>query len=184
VPPASGDELRYYQVPKLLAMLGASRRLTTVKRSSVIALAHSVFAMYRLLPTVLHSLVRPFAVGFKVTPKGKLAQGPQADPRAILLSLSTIVALSTGLVLNHMPDFERVPPDAFLTPSLFWGSVAMVVMFICLLMAFEFDRRRGEERFEIRERHAMIAAGGTHVVDVIDLSVTASHRRRGDRRVV
>jgi cellulose synthase (UDP-forming) len=174
VPQASGDELLYYQVPMLLAMLGASRRLTTVKRSSVIALAHSVFAMYRLLPTVLHSLVRPFAVGFKVTPKGKLAQGMQADPRAILLSFTTIVALITGLVLNHMPDFERVPPDAFLTPSLFWGSVTMVVMFICLLMAFEFDRRRGEERFEVRERHTVIAGGDRQTVDVIDLSVTGA----------
>jgi len=182
VPRATGDALMYYQVPMLLAMLFASRRLTTVNRNSLLALAHSVFAMYRLLPTVVHSLIFPFAVGFKVTPKGKLAQGMQADPRAILLSLATIIALISGLVLNHLPDFERVPPDAFLTPSLFWGSVTVIVMFVCLLMAFEFDRRRAEERFEIRERHLATTADGPHAVDVIDLSLTGAALSWGIQR--
>jgi cellulose synthase (UDP-forming) len=182
VPRATGDELLYYQVPMLLAMLGASRCLTTVKRNSIMALAQSVFASYRLLPTVLHSLAFPFAVGFKVTPKGKLAQGMQADGRAIVLSLGTIVALVSGIVMNNMPDFERVPPDAFLTPSLFWGSLTVIIMFGCLLMSFEFDRRRSEERFAIYEQHRALSQGSSHVVDVIDVSVTGAALKWGVTR--
>ena len=132
--------------------------LAEVKRNSVIALATQVFSSFRLTPAVLHSLVRPFAVGFKVTPKGKLARGMRADTRAIVLSLMLIALLVTGMVLNSTPDFERVPPEAFLTPSLFWGTVSVVVLFACLLMSFEFAYRRSEERFAIHETHA--ASGG------------------------
>jgi cellulose synthase (UDP-forming) len=172
VPNATADELLAYQVPMLLATWGASRALSTVHRNTFIALSGSVFATFRLAPAVLHSLFFPFAVGFKVTPKGKLAQGMQVDLRAFWLSIGVIVAMTGGLVINQMPDFERVPPSAFLTPSMFWGSVTVLVMFGCLLMAFEFDRRRAEERFVIRERHRATAHGTAHEIEVIDLSTS------------
>jgi cellulose synthase (UDP-forming) len=182
VPRATGNELLYFQLPMLVAMWGGSRSLATVRRSSLLALAQSVFATFRLTPAVMHSLVRPFAVGFQVTPKGKLAQGMQADVRAIVLSLTIIVAMVSGLVLNHMPDFERVPPDAFLTPSLLWGSTTVLVMFACLLMSFEFERRRGEERFVIHEMHDMTCGAVRQRIEVIDLSISGAAIGWGIRR--
>lgn len=38
--------------------------------------------------------------------------------------------------------------------------MTVIVLFACLLMSFEFDRRRGEERFEIREMHEASHDGG------------------------
>lgn len=182
VPRATANELISYQVPMLLATWGASRALSTVHRNTFIALAGSVFATFRLAPAVLHSLFFPFAVGFKVTPKGKLAQGMAVDLRAFWLSLGVIVAMTGGLVVNQLPDYERVPPSAFLTPSMFWGSATVLVMFGCLLMAFEFDRRRAEERFVIRERHRARSGNATHDVDVIDLSTSGGAIRWGVTR--
>lgn len=172
VPSAIGADLLQFQVPMLIAMWGGTRRLATVHRNTIIALASTVFASFRLTPAVVHSLFRPFAVGFKVTPKGKLAQGMQVDGRAVLISLGVIGGMVSGMVVNQLPSFERVPPDAFLTPSLFWGTMTVVVMFACLLMSFEFDRRRGEERFEVREMHEASVDEVRHRVDVIDVSTT------------
>ncbi|MBL0940315.1 MAG: glycosyltransferase [Gemmatimonadaceae bacterium] len=186
VPSAIGSDLFQFQVPMLIAMWGATRTLATVHRNTIISLSSSVFATFRLAPAVLHSLFRPFAVGFKVTPKGKLAQGMQVDVRAVVISLTVIIGMVSGMVLNHLPSFERVPPDAFLTPSLFWGSMTVLVMFACLLMSFEFDRRRGEERFEIREMHE--ASHETergvvhHRVEVIDVSTTGAAMAWGIER--
>ncbi|WP_461413538.1 glycosyltransferase [Gemmatimonas sp.] len=184
VPSAIGSDLFQFQVPMLVAMWGATRTLATVHRNTVIALASSVFATFRLAPVVLHSLVRPFAVGFKVTPKGKLAQGMLVDVRAVVLSLTIILGMVSGMVLNHLPTFERVPPDAFLTPSLFWGSMTVIVLFACLLMSFEFDRRRGEERFEIREMHEASHDGGRYRVEVIDVSTTGAAMAWGIERPI
>lgn len=174
VPTATGEELISYQVPMLVATLYAGRLLARVKRNPFIALAHQTFMAFRLVPAVVHSLFWPFAVGFKVTPKGKLAQGLAADGRAIAISLGTIVATVSGIVVNQLPDFERVPPDAFLTPSIIWGTVSVLVMTLCLLMSFEFPRERGEERFEIGERHQMEIDGVAQDVLVDDLSLTGA----------
>jgi cellulose synthase (UDP-forming) len=174
VPAATGDELIQYQVPMILASVFASRQLARVKRNPFVALAHQTFMAFRLVPAVVHSLFWPFAVGFKVTPKGKLAQGLAADGRAIAISLGTIVATVSGIIVNELPDFERVPPDAFLTPSILWGSISVMVMTLCLLMAFEFPRTRGEERFEIGERHAIDLDGVMQDVLVEDLSISGA----------
>lgn len=182
LPTATGDDLLAYQVPMLLATWGASRALSTVHRNTLIALAGSVFATFRLAPAVLHSLFFPFAVGFKVTPKGKLAQGMAVDTRAFGVSIGVIVLMIGGLVINQMPDYERVPPSAFLTPSMFWGALTVLVMFACLLMAFEFDRRRAEERFVIRERHSAMHDGQRRDIDVIDLSTSGGAIRWGVTR--
>lgn len=174
VPTATGEELIYYQVPMLIASLYANRLLARVKRNPFIALAHQTFMAFRLVPAVVHSLLWPFAVGFKVTPKGKLAQGLAADSRAILISVGTIVATISGIIINQLPDFERVPPDAFLTPSIIWGSISVLTMTLCLLMAFEFPRERGEERFEIGEQHQIEIDGVEQGILVEDLSITGA----------
>jgi cellulose synthase (UDP-forming) len=174
VPEATGDELIYYQLPMLVAALLAGRLLARVQRNPLVALAHQTFTAFRLVPAVVHSLIWPFAVGFKVTPTGKLAQGMVADGRAIAISLGTIVATVSGIVVNQLPDFERVPPDAFLTPSILWGTVSVAVMTLCLLMSFEFPRMRGEERFEIHERHQLEIDGVVQDVLVEDLSITGA----------
>ncbi|HEY0929897.1 MAG TPA: glycosyltransferase [Gemmatimonas sp.] len=174
VPSATGDDLLFHQVPMLLGMWGANRALATVHRNTIISLASSVFASFRLTPAVVHSLFRPFAVGFKVTPKGKLAQGMQVDARAVGISLSVMFGMVTGMVVNQLPSFERVPPDAFLTPSIFWGCCTVLVMFACLLMAFEFDRRRGEERFLIHETHEASCEGVRRRIGLEDVSITGA----------
>lgn len=180
VPTVRGEELVRYQLPMLLATLVAARRLVTSDRSVLLGLAHSVFSTFRLAPVVLHSLVRPFAVGFKVTPKGKLATGLEVDRRAVTIALGTILALVTGMLVSGLPDFERLPPDAFLTPSLLWGTVTVAVMFVCLLMAFEFQPPREQERFIVNEWHQVVSPG-THGRDderrrtrVVDLSANGA----------
>ncbi|MCU0624401.1 MAG: glycosyltransferase [Gemmatimonadaceae bacterium] len=182
VPLATGDELLQYQVPALVATMLASRHLSRIKRNPLVALAHQTFMAFRLVPAVLHSLVFPFAVGFKVTPKGKLAGGVAIDGRAVAISLATIAATIGGIVVNHLPDYERIPPSAFLTPSLFWGSVTVATMLLCLLMAFEFPRRRQDERFVIHEGHAWAVDGVAGGVLVEDLSTSGAMLDVGHHR--
>jgi hypothetical protein len=71
-------QLVEYQLPMLVASLGAARFLSSVKRNPLIAVASQIFLSFRLTPAVLHSLVKPFAVGFKVTPR---ARWPSARTR-------------------------------------------------------------------------------------------------------
>lgn len=182
VPASTGEELIAYQAPMLAAMLFITRKLSQVERSVLLSLAQSVFTTFRLAPAVLHSLVRPFAVGFKVTPKGKLANGMDVDVRAALLSGGTLVLMLAGMLLNGLPDFERLPPNAFLTPSLLWGTVTVVVMIICLLMAFEHRPPRAQERFVVNEEHHVLQAGTRHAVRVVDLSLTGAALQWGTDR--
>lgn len=182
VPTADGDALMRFQVPMLLATLMATRRLASVERSTVLSLAHSVFATFRLAPAVAHSLVRPFAVGFKVTPKGKLATGMVVDVRAVVLSGGTIVALLLGMLLNGLPDYERLPPDAFLAPSLIWGTITVLVMVVCLLMSFEFRPTREQERFIVNEEHAATDHGVSRRVRVVDMSANGAALQWGIAR--
>lgn len=174
VPTVNGSELVLYQLPMLLATLVATRRLVTSDRSILLGLAHSVFSTFRLLPVVLHSLVRPFAVGFKVTPKGKLAVGLEVDRRAVTIALGTILSLVSGMLVSGLPDFERLPPDAFLTPSLAWGTITVAVMFVCLLMAFEFRPPREQERFIVKEDHRAQADGVWRTVRLVDVSANGA----------
>lgn len=174
VPAVRGDELLQFQLPMLLATLMAARRLVTSDRSVFLGLAHSVFSTFRLAPVVVHSLIRPFAVGFKVTPKGKLAQGLEVDRRAVTIALGTILALVVGMLLSGLPDFERLPPDAYLTPSLLWGTVTVAVMFVCLLMAFEFRPAREQERFIVNEWHTVHLDGEAQRTRVVDLSASGA----------
>lgn len=182
VPAASGDDLLTYQAPMLLAMLLITRRLARVERSILLSLSQSVFTTFRLAPAVLHSVVKPFAVGFKVTPKGKLANGMDVDIRAAVISSGTLLLVLVGMLLNGLPDFERLPPDAFLTPSLLWGSVSVVVMIACLLMAFEYRPPRGQERFVVNEEHDVVLGESRRRVRVVDVSLSGAALQWGVER--
>ena len=150
---ATGVDLVAYQLPMLLATLRATPLLSRVQRNPLIASAYQLFLSFRLGPAVLHSLVRPFAVGFQVTPKGKDAQRVQADVRAVVISVVVIVLTVAGVVVNELPAYQRVPMDAFVAPSVLWGAVSVAVMLICLMMAYEMPRFRQDERFVANESH-------------------------------
>lgn len=182
MPIAEGEDLLRYQVPMFLAALGASRALVMARRSPVLALAAQLFTAFRLAPVVLHSLVRPFAVGFRVTPKGRLAESLQVDGLGAGMTGTLLAATISGILINHLPDFERVPPDAFLAPSVIWGTLGIVVLLTAFFMAFEFPRRREEERFAIGEP-AWLAFGDTRTRLVLrDVSMTGAALDTGFQR--
>jgi cellulose synthase (UDP-forming) len=182
MPVAEGRDLIVYQLPMFLAALGASRRLVSARRSPVLALAAQLFTAFRLAPVVVHSLVRPFAVGFRVTPKGRLAESLNVDTLGALACGLLLVATVSGILVNHLPDFERVPPDAFLAPSVLWGTLGIVVLLTAFFMAFEFPRRREEERFAIGETASLEYDGVLTSVVVRDASVTGAAVDTGFRR--
>ncbi|MDF1502207.1 glycosyltransferase [Roseisolibacter sp. H3M3-2] len=150
---ATGPDLIAYQLPMLLATLCATPLLSRVQRNPLIACAYQLFLSFRLAPAVLHAMVRPFAVGFQVTPKGKDAQRVQADVRAVVISVGVIALTVAGIVVNELPAYQRVPADYFVTPSVLWGGVSIAVMLICLMMAYEMPRFRQDERFVVDEAH-------------------------------
>jgi cellulose synthase (UDP-forming) len=85
-----------YQVPLLTAYFLLMLWITPTRYLPVISSAVGTFATFRMLPTVVSSLVRPFGKPFRVTPKGSSNEANQFDRYSFawIAGLITITAIA------------------------------------------------------------------------------------------
>jgi cellulose synthase (UDP-forming) len=141
-----------YQAPAILGAILTIRLLAPGQYFPLASIVHGVLQAFRLLPTVLVTLVKPHGHAFKVTPKGAEAgHGASVDRPTIRLMLGLIVATALGLLLNASFNHQIVGNGAMVPVVAFWAIVNMVVLTVVATIAITPPRLRAEERFPVDE---------------------------------
>jgi cellulose synthase (UDP-forming) len=146
----SALQIVYYMFPAILAILGG---MTVYAPGTLFPLATQVLGLlqsFKILPTVLLTLIRPRGHAFRVTPKGPDVRR-SGYARGIFWSVAALMALTViGLVLNALPEWRSA--DAAMLPIVgFWAVNNVVVFFLTCMMMLQGPARRDEERFEFDE---------------------------------
>ncbi|MDD5698516.1 MAG: glycosyltransferase [Victivallaceae bacterium] len=176
----STAELLSYQLPMLLTFAFSMQWLARRKYVPVISTAVGVFSMFRLLPVVISSLVKPFGEPFRVTPKGS-GSSSGADWGIFTVAAIMLVMTAGGIVINLVPEHRVLTQMQFFPYSLFWSSINVLMLIICLLICFDTPRQRKEERFIVNEE----TSWNEHLVVIEDLSVSGCKIRHSlNRRAV
>ncbi|SCB62110.1 cellulose synthase (UDP-forming) [Rhizobium aethiopicum] len=129
-----------HQVPLLAAYFLLMLWITPTRYLPVVSSAVGTFATFRMLPTVVSSLVRPFGKPFRVTPKGSGNEANQFDRYSFAWIASMIAITVVGLLVNIVPETSRVQGQ-FSPVAAWWSAINIVVLVIASLICFEKPRR-------------------------------------------
>ena len=165
-------DMVFYQVPVFLSFFLAMRWLVGGNFSPLVSGPAGVFASFRLGPTVLASLVKPFGQPFRVTPKGSNAvTGAQVDFFSLGMILLCMGLTLLGLLINVVPELAVVPHDEFFPIAMLWSMLNVVILGLAALLCFEGPRLRKEERFLMTESAVAHDGEAQVAVTIIDVSV-------------
>lgn len=129
-----------HQVPMLAAYFLLMLWITPTRYLPVVSSAIATFAVFRMLPTVISSLVRPFGKPFKVTPKGSGNVESLFDTYTFTWIAGFIVVTAVGQVINIVPETARIQGEFSVIAAL-WAGINIVVLVIASLICFEKPRR-------------------------------------------
>ncbi|ACP23227.1 UDP-forming cellulose synthase catalytic subunit (plasmid) [Sinorhizobium fredii NGR234] len=128
------------QIPLLTAYFLLMLWLAPTRYLPLVSTAVGTFATFRMLPTVLSSLVRPFGKPFKVTPKGSGNEANLFDAYTFTWIAAFIVVTAAGLLINIVPETAHIE-GSFSTIAALWSGINIVVLVIASLICFEKPRR-------------------------------------------
>lgn len=129
-----------HQVPLLAAYFLLMLWITPTRYLPVVSSAVGTFATFRMLPTVISSLVRPFGKPFRVTPKGSGNEANQFDRYSFTWIASIVTITVVGLLVNVVPETSHVQGQ-FSPVAAWWSGINIVVLLIASLICFEKPRR-------------------------------------------
>jgi cellulose synthase (UDP-forming) len=155
----SGESALFYIVPMMLAMVGGLCVYAPRVYFPLAAQVLGTFQSFRLLPTILLTLIKPFGHVFKVTPKGNSAREAAYDRSIFWLAALLITLAIGGLIINSVPDWRVIDEDTPLSIAGIWTAVNTVILFLVCMMSLQAPMQRAEERFELDE-HVWIANPG------------------------
>jgi cellulose synthase (UDP-forming) len=155
----SASQIVYYLIPALLAVLGGIGAYAPGHLFPLAAQVLGLLQSFKILPTVLVTLVKPRGHVFRVTPKGSGAR-QSTYARGIFWSLAAMIVLTVaGLVINTVPDLQ-IANAASLPIVAFWAANNVVVLFLACMTVLHSPARRSEERFEFEEPISIFSASG------------------------
>ncbi len=169
------ESVFYYLFPAILALNGGISWFAPHEHFPLAAQVSATIQSFKLLPTVLGTLVKPKGHAFRVTPKGAAARCASyaADifwPSAALIALTVV-----GLVLNTIPEWRIIDHPAALPMVAFWSVVNIVVLFFVCMTSLQARMGRTEERFEIDEPILINTKGGEQLSGQIkDISLAGA----------
>jgi cellulose synthase (UDP-forming) len=163
------DQVIYYIVPAILAVYGGMGVFAPGHLFPLAAQVLGLLQSFKILPTVLLTLIKPRGHLFKVTPKGSSAR-ETTYARGIFWSVAAMMMLTaTGLVVNSLPEWQ-IADGAVLPIVAFWAANNIVVFFLTCMTTLQAPARRDEERFEFTEPIWILSAAGAlstgHVRDM------------------
>jgi hypothetical protein len=165
----------YYLVPMVLALAGGVWTYAEGRHFPLASQVQGTFLSFKILPTVLGTLVKPFGHPFKITPKGGSSQ-TSTYAREIFWTAASLIALTVfGLIINTIPEWRIVETEHMLPVVAFWSAINVVVLFLVCMMSLQAPRRRGEERFELDEPIWISSLSGV-------ISSARTHQSRAWRR--
>jgi cellulose synthase (UDP-forming) len=154
------EALLYYLVPAVLAIAGGIWAFAPQQYFPFSAQVHGTFQSFKILPTVLTSLVKPFGHPFKVTPKGADAKGADYDRTIFWVSAGLMMLTILGLVINARSDWRIIGQSGSLEIAACWAVINIVILFLTCMMSLQAPVHRDEERFSFDEPISMFSASG------------------------
>lgn len=171
---ASLEEIFLFQIPAVAAAMLYMHFLAPRDFAPVASTVESVLQSFRLLPTVLVTLVRPKGHGFKVTPKGSQAGAAREDRFTALVALALILATGAGLFLNADYATRIVTKGELLPVVAFWSVFNMVVLLLVMTAAVPQPVFRAEERFAMNETVRLVTKTDVFTGDLLDASLSGA----------
>ncbi len=180
----------YYLVPMVLAVVGGIWICAPHQYFPLAAQVLGTFQSFKLLPTVLMTLVKPFGHVFKVTPKGSDAVKCGYDFGIFWTALVLMALTVGGVLINTLPDWRIVTQTSLLPMVGIWSAINVIVLFLICMLSLQATVRRAEERFAIDEQVQVIDVSGTlSNADIKDISLSGAaivldrpiHAKLGDR---
>lgn len=168
-----------FQLPVFLTYFLAMRWLVGGKYLPILSLAVNTFTTFRMLPTVLASLIKPFGEPFRVTPKGSLNR-PAFEGVTFSCLLATMMATVAGLIANSVPEWRIIAFQSFYPVAVAWALLNLVILGIASLICFEAPRRRQEERFRLNETTEIRLQGRVYPAVLQDVSVSGARVKVND----
>ncbi|MBB2679713.1 UNVERIFIED_ORG: cellulose synthase (UDP-forming) [Rhizobium esperanzae] len=162
-----------HQVPLLAAYFLLMLWITPTRYLPVVSSAVGTFATFRMLPTVVSSLVRPFGKPFRVTPKGSGNEANQFDRYSFTWIASIVTVTVLGLLVNVVPETSHVQGQ-FSPVAAWWSGINIVVLLIASLICFEKPRRLFHA-FKLDEPAVVDDVPGQIVSLALDKAVVAVH---------
>ena len=156
----TADAVLFYIVPMILALVGGLRVFAPSAYHPLASQVLNSFQSFKILPTVLTTLIRPFGHSFKVTPKGREARRMSYERTIFWCAASLIFLTALGLILNSIPEFRVIDQTSLIPVMVIWGVINVLVLFLVCMMALQAPVQRSEERFVLDEPVAIFAANG------------------------
>ncbi len=154
------EAVLYYQLPMMFAVAGGIWAFAPRQYFPFAAQVHGTFQSFKILPTVLKTMAKPFGHVFNVTPKGVDANKSDFD-RTIFWTASCLIVLTIfGLVINVVPEWRIIGQSGLLPVMACWAAINIVVLFLVCMMSLQAPVHRGEERFNLEEPISVVASNG------------------------
>ena len=169
------EAVLYYLLPMMLAVAGGIWAFAPRQYFPFAAQVHGTFQSFKILPTVLLTIAKPFGHVFKVTPKGTLAKKSDYDRKIFWTAASLMAATILGLVINAQSEWRIIGQAGLLPMVACWAAINIVVLFLVCMMSLQAPVRREEERFKLVEPISIFAANGALSTGrIIDISLTGA----------
>lgn len=137
----------HYLVPMVLAMVGGICLYAPKEYFPLAVQVLGTFQSFKILPSLLLTLVRPFGLKFKVTPKGDAARSAGYDKRVFWTAASLLGLTAAGILINVLPEWRIIPETALIPVVAIWAAYNIVVLFLVCMLALQGGGKRVEERF-------------------------------------
>jgi cellulose synthase (UDP-forming) len=156
---ATGAELVYFFLPFYFTQLATFAWLNGHSRSAFLSDIYSLVLVFPLITTVCDAMFRPFALGFKVTPKGMVNNKfvfnwHLAWPLLILFVLNIY---SLGHILLVAPDHtilinSQIQPSDEFSLSWIWSTYNLLMIAVALIILIDVPRTDPYEYFDLQQR--------------------------------
>ncbi len=134
------QDIVYYQLPVLAAYILLMGWLTPTRYLPLVSSAVGTFATFRMLPVVVSSVIKPFGVPFRVTPKGSGNEENAFDAYTFFSIAFWIAVTALGLVVNIVPEWSHIGESEFSLVSAYWAALNILVLLVASLICFEKSR--------------------------------------------
>jgi cellulose synthase (UDP-forming) len=171
----TAEAVLYYLLPMMIAVAGGIWAFAPRQYFPFTAQVHGTFQSFKILPTVVLTIAKPFGHVFKVTPKGPLARKSDYDRPIFWTSASLMTLTILGLVINTNSEWRIIGQAGLLPIVACWAAINIVILFLVCMMSLQAPVRRGEERFKLDEPIWIFSAGGALSTGRIkDISLTGA----------
>jgi cellulose synthase (UDP-forming) len=155
----SWESVLQYIVPMIFAVVGGICLFAPKQYFPLAVQVLGTFQSFKLLPTVLMTLIRPFGHRFKVTPKGAAARAARYDREVFWTAAIFLLLTAAGIVVNVIPEWRVITQSALIPVVATWSAYNILVLFLVCMMSLQGDVRRGEERVTCDEPVVILGPG-------------------------